>query len=150
MEKETFCTFAGNRSAIIVFKSLSVAFHHIHPDHTSSIISRSVQRNLSTDTASLNKGRWREERKTRREEGSNERNVYCLSAIPNNGSDTSRWFRAFVSYDCTVQDAQLRWADFVLFVVWNEALDYLYLCELPSKCDGHSACQNILDFMDPS
>lgn len=76
MEKETICTFAGNRSVIIVFKSSSVAFHHIHPDHKSSIISFSVQRNLSIDIASLNKVRWKEERKTRREEGSNERNVH--------------------------------------------------------------------------
>ena len=92
MEKETICTFAGNRSAIILFKSLSVAFHHIHPDHMSSIISLSVQLNLSIDTASLNKGRRKEERKSRREEGSNERNVHYLSAVPNNVRCTSTWF----------------------------------------------------------
>jgi hypothetical protein len=90
MDKETICTFAGNRSAIIVFKSLSVGFRHIHPDHTSSITSLSVQRNLIIDTSSLNKGRWKEERKTRREEGSNERNVHYFSAVPSNLSYTSR------------------------------------------------------------
>jgi len=79
MEKEIICTFAGNRSAIIAFKSLSVAFHHIHPDHMSSIISRSVQLNLSIDTSSLNKGRW--EKKEKQEGRKEVTREMCITSV---------------------------------------------------------------------